>query len=386
MDAPGPRERGGKRLPGLLAAALLAGVLAAVALPARAEEPARQSVLELPEDLSPVGPNQPLLPEGTGSGRPDHYDGDGFPEDARGLLFLEPVGDQYFAQVRGSVDPYLLLAQFVNCQRDAVFLAREGGVLDPLPDGTAREIPYGFGALKTSALYISLLEALLLPHVSDSQKNYELFPLRDLYLGASLGVTGLLAELRYVHRERALGYVQAGVNFLGGAPGAWLEPYSYYAFLLRLGGGVLFPGLLENLIGDNHWSLGADLLLGFGDADQDPETPAVVWLPGLFFELEKRDLLGGTPPEDHREDPRPFNYRVRALYLRVGWYLDLQNGSRTGYSALDLSLGFRYNARGPRIPEHRFKETRVVYLSEEYGEQLLRQLRNRELRLKEQQP
>jgi hypothetical protein len=44
-------------------------------------------------------------------------------------------------------------------------------------------------------------------------------------------------------------------------------------------------------------------------------------------------------------------------------------------------VGFRYNVVGPRIPEHRFKETRVVYVSGEYRDQLSEQLRRRELRL-----
>jgi len=363
------------------AVALAAGLIAASwVVHAQEAGPPGVRALQIPEDLDPEGDNRPLLPEGPGR-LPDRWNDDGFPEDTRGLLFLQPAGGDYLVYLRSAADPFLLLAQFANRQRDAVFLAREGPVQDPLPDGSFRAIPYGFGALKTNAVYISLVEGLLLPHVSDNQKSYELFPLQDLYLGGSLGVAGLLAELRYVHRERGFGYAQAGASLAAGARGTWLAPYSYYSLLLRLGGGLQFPGLLENLIGDNHWSLGGDLLLGFGDADRDPATPAVVWLPGVFFELEKRNLLGSRAPADYREDPRPADYRVLALYLRVGGYLDLQNGRSSGYTKLDLSLGVRYNLVGPRIPQHRFKETRVVYLSEDYRGQLLEQRRKRELRL-----
>jgi hypothetical protein len=383
MGRTGPHRGARGGLGALGAAALAAGLLSA-SWPLSAQPPQLPGTpsLEIPEDLSPEGLNRPLLPDGEPSRQPDHYDDNGFPEDGKGLLSVQPAGGLYWVYLRNTADPFLLLAQFANRQRDAVLLAREGPVRDSLPDGSFQEIPYGSGALKTNSVYISLVEGLLLPHLSDNQKDWRLFPLQDLYVGGSLGLAGLLAELRYVHRERGFGYVQAGPSLAAGG-GTWLAPYSYYALALRLGGGLEFPGLLENLIGDNHWSLGGDLLLGFGDADRKTDTPAVVWIPGVFFELEKRDLFGGSPPADYREDPRPFNYRVRALYLRVGYYVDLQNGARSGYSKLDLSLGFRYNVAGPRIPEHRYKETRVVYLSEDYRGELQRQRRNRELRLME---
>jgi len=380
----------------LLAAALAAAGSLAVPLSLSAQASGttpETGLLEIPEDLSPEGANLPVLPEGTPGGAPDHYDADGFPEGPRGLLYVEPIGADFFVRLRNVADPFLLYAQFANRQRDAVFLARDAAVRDPLPDGTVQDIPYGFGALKTTTAYISLVEGLLLPHASDNQKAYELFPLQDLYLGASVGVTGLLAELRYVYRERAFGYAQAGANLLGGVGGPFFAPFNYYALTLGLGGGVQFPGLLQTLIGNNHWSVGADLLLGFGDADRDPETPAVVWVPGLFFELEKRDLFGWGDRwvgfgerGDFREDPRPLNYHVRAIYARVGLYLDFQSlglpaSVTDGFARFDLSMGFRYNVVGPRIPEHRFKETRVTYVSEDYRDQLSEQLRRRELRL-----
>jgi hypothetical protein len=392
--------RSSRHLGPTVAVLLVAGLLSleSLAVPAAVEAQAAETapemgLLEIPGELDPEGPNLPALPEGGPGTAPDHFDSDGFPEDGRGLLYFEAAASDYFIRLRNVADPFLLYAQFANTQRDAVFLARDGAIRDPLPDGTLHDIPYGYGAVKTTTAYISLVEGLLLPHVSDNQKTYELFPLQDLYLGASVGVTGLLAEVRYVHRERAFGYAQGGVNLLGGVGGPFFAPFNTYALALRLGGGVQFPGLLESLIGSNHWSVGADLLLGFADADHNPDTPAVVWLPGIFFELEKRDLFGWGnrwvgfgERGDFREDPRPLNYHVRGLYARLGLYLDFQSlglpaSVSDGFARFDLSLGFRYNLLGPRIPEHRFKETRLIYLHDEYREQLAEQLRRRELRL-----
>jgi hypothetical protein len=141
------------------------------------------------------------------------------------------------------------------------------------------------------------------------------------------------------------------------------------------------------LPGDERWSAGADLLLGFGDADGDPATPAPVWLPGAFVELEKRDLFGWGSRwagfgkrGDFREDPRPDNYHVRALFLRLGLYLDAQNGGDSGWLKLDALAGFRYNVLGPRVPAHRFKETTVIYLHDAYRRQLLEQRARRQSR------
>ncbi len=277
----------------------------------------------------------------------------------------------------GVADPFLLYAQFVNTQRDGVFLARGGDIEDPLPDGTLFRVPYGFGALKTSSIAISLVEAILIPHVSDARKEYSLFPLQDLYLGGSLGFTGLLAEARYVHHERVVGYARLGLNPLGGAPWPALAPFTYWGVTVHLGAGAQFADLLHNLLGNNHWTVGGDLLLGLGDADASPSTPGVVWMPGVFFELEKRDLFGWadgwaglSPRGDSHEDPRPQNYHVRALYARVGLYLDFQNGPATGPVKVDVAAGIRYNVAGPRIPAHRFKETRIRYLSPEYVQQV----------------
>jgi len=346
------------------------------------------SALELPDDLNPEAGNLPLLPEAPAAG--PRYDDDGFPEDDRGLLLVEPDPAGYAVRLRGVSFPFLLYGQFVNRQRDAVFMARDGLVQDVLPDGTFHDIPRGYGALKTNTAYISVLEGIVIPHVSDNQKAYTEFPLRDLYVGASLGFGGLQAEARYVERERGFAFARAGLNFLGGADIAAFAPLTYTWLSVDLGGGASFPGLLENLLGPNHWSIGGDLHIGLGDADGDPGTPAFTWMPGAFFELEKRDLFGWAdgwagfgPQGDYREDPRPQNHHVRALNARVGVFLDLQNGADSGWIKVDVSLGFRYNVAGPRIPEHPFKETRVVYVSEEYRRQILRQRELREQRMKE---
>jgi hypothetical protein len=379
------------------AAVLAAGVLLVLSAPVfpapvQAAEPAVSgqagSALEIPDDLSPEAANRPLVPEVPLEGV--RYDDNGFPEDGHGILVVGPDGDAFSVGMRGASFPFLLYAQFVNRQRDAVILAREGLVQDTLPDGTMQDIPYGYGALKTTTAWISVVEGQLLPHLSDNQKTFEQFPLRDVYLGASLGITGLQAEARYVDRERAFGYARVGLNFLGGVGGDGLAPLNYTRLSVNLGGGIAFPGLLENLIGQNHWSVGGDLLLGFGDADGISATPSVVWMPGLFFELEKRDLFGWGngwagfgPHGDYHDDARPSNYHVRALTARVAVYLDLQNGAQTGWVKVDVGIGFRYNVAGPTIPAHPFKETRVVYMSDEYRQQVLQQRERREQRIQE---
>lgn len=376
-------------------AALTLLVLAVAAAHAPAEETAPVGTTgpayEIPEDLSPEAGNVPLAPVvAPGDLR---WDDDGFPESPRGLLVVAPDPEGYSVAMRGVEFPFLLYAQFANRQRDAVFLARDGEVQDPLPDGSLFNIPYGYGALKTTTAYLSVVEGIVVPHVSDNQKDYRQFPLRDVYVGASLGVTGLLAEVRFVERERFLASVRAGWDFLGGVGGtalAPLAPLNYSALSVHLGAGVEFPGLLENLLGENHWSVGGDLRFGFGDADGDPATPAAVWMPGAFFELEMRDLFGWGgrwagfgPRGDYHEDPRPVNYHVRALAARVGVYVDVQNGPSAGWIAVDAAICFRYNVVGPRIPPHPFKETRVVYLSDEYRQQILRQRELREQRMQE---
>src|SRR5690606_24445373 len=113
--------------------------------------------------------------------------------------------------------PHYLEAQFVNVQRDAVWLARQGAVVDVLPNGASYEIPYGYGAVKRSLSAVTLVEAQVQPHFSDNQKSYDVFPLQDFYLGAALSLVGLRADLRYVSKERYVGHIQAGVNEIGRA-------------------------------------------------------------------------------------------------------------------------------------------------------------------------
>ncbi len=383
-----------KHAPAAALAAVFLVFLAAPGVTASAQEAAlpgaasAAAALEIPEDLSPEAGNLPLLPEAPAGG--PRYDSDGFPENDLGLLLVEPDPAGYAVRLRGVNFPFLLYGQFVNRQRDAVFMARDGLVQDVLPDGTFHEIPYGYGALKTTTVYISVLEGIVIPHVSDNQKAYTAFPLRDLYVGGALGFGSLQAEVRYVDRERAFAFARAGLNFLGGVDVAAFAPLNYTWLSVDLGGGAAFPGLLENLLGPNHWSIGGDLRIGLGDADHDPLTPAFTWMPGAFFELEKRDFFGWAdrwagfgPQGDYRRDPRPQNYHVRALDARIGLFVDIQNGADTGWIKVDVSVGFRYNVAGPRIPEHPFKETRVVYVSEEYRRQIMRQRELREQRMKE---
>jgi hypothetical protein len=342
--------------------------------------------IEFPRELSPEGNNIPVAVDGN----PDHYDGNGYPEDLNGLLVTRTESQGYMIYLESILDPFLLYAQFVNRQRDGVFLARSGPIKDPQPNGEMHLIPYGHGSLKTSTSYVSLAEGLLVPHISDNQKEYEQFVIRDLYLALALGVSGLLGELQYAYAEHIFGYANLGVNFLGGVGGSRMAPLNYYRVPLRLGAGLRYTDLLATIIGENHWGFGAEVLLGFGDADQNPQTPSPVWLPGVFFEIEKRDLFGWgnswtgfSPRGDYREDPRPYNYHVRSVYLRLTMNLNLQSGADTGYVGFDVGVGFRYNVIGPKIPEHEFKETRVVYLNDEYREQIRMQLEKRQQRIEQ---
>ena len=345
--------------------------------------PAQEADFAVPEDLRPEGDGLPAGWSGGPAGRPDHYDGSGYPEDASGLLSLGPDPAGYSVLLRGDPDPWLLYAQFVNRQRDAVLLARSGDMIDVLPSGEAVTVPYGHGALKTSSVYVSVVEGRLVPHLSDSRKEYAFFPLADWYLGAALGFNGLTAGVQYVHAEKWVAYGSVGLNLYGVLGLGLYAPYNWYALPLHLGGGVRFPGPVELLIGKSHWTVGGDLLLGLGDRDGDPSTPAFVWMPGAFLEVEKSRPVRSSRAEGagYREDPRPWNHRMEALYLRLGLYLDLQNAARSAPLKFDLTLGWRTTLKGPRLPEHPFKETRVIYLHDEYRRDLERQRERRQERL-----
>jgi len=158
------------------------------------------------------------------------------------------------------------------------------------PTGEVTVIPYGYGALETNRSYVSLVEGCLY-FLSATTKKYELFVIRALYLGVVLRVTGLLAEIQYVHAEHIFGYAGVGINFLGGVGGNWLSPLNYYRVPVHPGAGLRYPDLLEPFIGENHWGIGVELLLEMGNADQDPQTQSFVWLPGFFRNRKTGSVL-----------------------------------------------------------------------------------------------
>jgi hypothetical protein len=63
--------------------------------------------------------------------------------------------------------------------------------------------------------------------LSATTKKYELFVILPFHLGVVLRVTGLHAEIQYVHAEHIFGYASVGINFLGGVGGTWLIPPNY---------------------------------------------------------------------------------------------------------------------------------------------------------------
>jgi hypothetical protein len=74
---------------------------------------------------------------------------------------------------------------------------------------------------------------------------------------------------------------------------------------------------------------------------------------------------------------------VNALSLRLGLYLDfpaLVNGG--GFLKALLSFGYQFNILGPQIPEHEFKETKVLFVHDLYREDLERQRQRRAARAK----
>jgi hypothetical protein len=188
----------------------------------------------------------------------------------------------------------------------------------------------------------------------------------------------VLAWLRYVHTERFVGYTAVGYNPFGSPNPA--SVLNRYRVPLHLGGGYRFPGAFPELLGENNWTVGADLMLGFGDPDGDPATESGVLVPGVFLDVE-RILFDETGlRRDYREDPRPYNYRVNALVLRAAAYLNVTNLGSDSIVYPVFSLSYQVNVMGPQIPEHEFKETNVLYLNEIYREDLEEQARRREER------
>lgn len=305
----------------------------------------------------------------------DHYDDIGFPEDLNGRLVMSAGDDGPLVLTQFDRSPYLLYAQYENRQRDAVFLARTGTISDVMPSGERREIPYGYGAVKFNTVYASILESLLVPHFSDNQKTYVDFPLRDVYVGGGFSLTGITALARYVHVERYVGEVQIGFNPFGSMNAGGI--LNRYSIPVHVGGGYRFPGAFPELLGENVWTVGGDLMFGLGDRDDDPATGPVL-LPGAYLDLERVLYDEAGRRRDFREDPRPYNYTVNSLSIRAGVHLNL-----TGSGSVlmpQIALRYQYSILGSAIPEHTFKETNVLYVNEVYREDLKRQAERRRAR------
>lgn len=327
------------------------------------------------EDAPPIvtQPVPPLKLLGPGL-LPHHYDAAGYPESPEGLLIVEldPTAGP-ITMVMGQ-KPHYLEAQFVNVQRDGVWLARKGPVVDVLPNGGSYEIPYGYGAVKRSLSAVTLVEAQMQPHISDNQKSYEVFPLQDWYLGATLSLVGLRADLRYVEKERYVGFAQVGLNLAGLAGAKFNRTFGAFAVPVVLGGGIRYPSLLS-IVGSN-WTTGAELILGLGSVDKDLDTADAIALPGLFHEVEWT-FDRQVEVTDYRTDPRPYNYGVHSLFAKIGAYPDFLGGA-TKSLLFDLHIGYRYNFKGPDIPHHQFKETRTTFASERYVQRKLEEERRRQ--------
>lgn len=312
---------------------------------------------------------------------PHHYDAVGYPESYEGLLIVEQRPQVGPITMLLGLQPHYLEAQFVNTQRDAVWLARTGPIVDVLPNGTAYEIPYGYGAVKQSLSALTLVEAQIQPHISDNQKSYKVFPLEDVYLGATLSLVGIRADLRYVQKERYVGYVQAGVNLLGIAGANVNRTYDGFAVPIVLGGGLRYPSPFS-FVGTN-WTTGIEAVLGLGSVDRDPVTANVILLPGLFHEVEW-SLHRDIDVTDYRTDARPYNYGVQSFYAKVGAYADFTGGA-TDSIVLDVHVGYRFNLQGPKIPQHPFKESKVTFASQRYVDRKLAE-KQRQTALQTMQP
>lgn len=292
----------------------------------------------------------------------DHDDEFGYPESRDGLLVVEldPQAGP-ITMLRGT-SPYYLEAQFVTTQRDAIWLARDHAITDVLPSGAAYEVPYGYGALKRSLSALTLVEAMLQPHISDNQKSYEVFPLRDVYFGAALSLLGLRGELRYVDTERYAVHGQVGVNLAALAGLKFNRTYAAFALPIVLGGGIRYPSILS-IIG-SHWTTGAEFVLGLIGIDKDADTANAVVLPGVFHEFEWTSERENDV-QDYRSDPRPYNYGVQSFYAKIGAYADFLGGAAKGV-VFDIHVGYRCNFLGPAIPKHEFKSTEITYASQRY--------------------
>ncbi len=306
-----------------------------------------------------------------------HYGENGYPETQAGRLVVESHDDGPIVTLQNDPLPFLLYAQYSNRQRDAVFLSRTGDREDVLPNGDLVSIPFGYGSVKFSTVYVSIVESLVVPHFSDNQKEYLEFPLIDLYLGGSLGLTGAAVGLRYVYAERFVAHASTGYNPFVSPGGSGV--LNRFIVPFHLGAGFRFPSPLSFLRRSN-WTVGGDLMLGLGDRDGDAATASGVLAPGVFLDVELVLFDERGLERDFRNDPRPYNYNVNALLFRVAAYANLAGVTEPGWFYPSFSIGYQFNVIGPRIPEHEFKETRILYVADIYAEDLREQARRREER------
>ena len=298
---------------------------------------------------------------------PFAYDDSGYPESYEGLLVVD-VDQQSgpSTNVRG-VERRELEAQFTTIRRDAVWLARSGRIVDHLPNGATYEIPHGYGALKRSLSVKTVFEPQFEPHVSDDVKSYQLFPLRDIYFGGVMSFTGIRPELRLVDKERYVAFVQAGINAFGLGGLGINRTYGAFAVPVAVGGGLRYPTPLKS-VGAN-WTTGAEVVLGFIDIDDQPDTAAVIALPGLFHEVEW--TFERTPPARSQSPAaNPANYTMQAFFMKVSAHPDFLGGA-THSLLIDVHIGYRYNFRGPSLPAHSPEQTNVAYASEQYVQRTL---------------
>jgi hypothetical protein len=333
--------------------------------------------LAVPEELEKPERNVPV----NIGAQLDHYDSDGFPEDSDGMLVFDMKDTKPLVRMEGEEVPRPLTAQFVNIQRDAVFLARKDTITDTRPDGALKTIPFGYGAVKLNTVYLSLAEGVIIPHFSDNQKEYRTFPLSDIYLGASVGFTGAGGDLRFTFLEQFSAFGSFRINAFRSLR---KPPFSYNTASVHIGAGYRFVSPVTLLLGHNFWTVGLEVFNGFGDGDGDPGTRPFYWIPGLFWEIEKtispdRQIAA----EDYRGDPRPYNYRVNSFSLKTAVLLNIGNYGGTGLLKFDISFTYRFNTKGPSIPVHEFKQTQPVYLSDAYLAQIEAERKRRDLRKEE---
>ncbi len=304
-----------------------------------------------------------------------HFDPLGFPETADGRLVVQshPFGPA--TSLRGDHAPFLLYARYTNEQRDAVLLARAGQISDPLPDGGVHTVPFGFGAVRLNAVDISIVEGIIVPHISDNRKAYTEFPLFDLYAGLMAGTDGVGLGVRGVFRERYTAHLGASASSARYLDDATLRRAPIVSF--TAGGGLRVPGILPELIGPNLISFGGDTLL---EVRGSALGGGVGIQPGAFLELERVFFDETSESRDFRTDPRPFNYRVHSVFARLTGRIDPQSIFVANPFLIGISIGYRTNVIGPRIPEHEFKRTEIVYVADEFLEDIRRQAERRDAR------